>query len=390
MTIGGSHYCLLDIVKHIDHERYEPLVAFYRDNVLRAEFERYCSVDIHPTYGTLEFLTAGRGGSGIGHDIARFIQKTINIFISYIPSCVRRLAYLMQNRIDLVHLNNSMMKGYDWLLACKLAGVKCITHNRRIPKVTTLRKFFIRRFDAVIVIAEFMLELLRRHGVTGNGRFVKINDGIDPEYFLGRLRGGREQTRALLGIAADQPAIGIVGNIKRWKGQDIVVKAVALLNARYPDLRCLIIGDTSNVRGDDRVFLDGIETFIVENGIAESIVFLGYREDIPDLVRCLDVLINASTEPEPFGHVILEGMILGVPVVATNFGGPPEIIESGVSGILVTPGDESDLAGAVDSLLSDNAYREGIGACGKKRVYERFLTERNIAQIESLYERLFA
>lgn len=388
-TIGGSHFCLLDLVKYLDREKYEPLVAFYTDNALRNEFERYCPTHILPTYAALEWLTKRPGGGRSVSYAVQFIQKTINLFISYIPSFIRRVAFLRHNRIDLVHLNNSMMKGYDWLVAGKFTGVKCITHNRRGPVVTALRKFFIKRFDTVIYLADFMMDDLHRQGVESNGRFVKINDGIDPAYLLGRMHSNREETRRTLGIAPEQPVIGIVGNIKRWKGQDVVIKAVALLKQRYPDLLCLVIGDTSNIRGDDRVYFDAIETFIDTNHIGDAIRFLGYREDVPDLMGSLDVLINASTLPEPFGHVILEGMALEVPVIATNFGGSPELIEDGVSGILVTPGDETDLAKAVDSLLGDKAFREQIARSGRARIDERFLLTRNIRETEALYEQLF-
>ena len=169
-TIGGSHYCLLDLVKYLDREKYEPLVAFYTDNALRNEFERYCPTYILPTYATIEWLPKGSDSGRFVSNAVQFIQKTINLFISYIPSFIRRVAFIRHNRIDLVHLNNSMMKGYDWLIAGKFTGVKCITHNRRGPVVTALRKLFIKRFDTVIYLADFMMDDLRRQGSRSNAQ----------------------------------------------------------------------------------------------------------------------------------------------------------------------------------------------------------------------------
>jgi glycosyltransferase involved in cell wall biosynthesis len=381
-TIGGSHYCLLDLVKHLDRRRFDPIVAFYGDHALLAEFEKVCPTVILPAFRPIGPLGTGTAGA---RWIERPVRKGVSLFTAYLPAFFSRLAFIRRHRIDIVHLNNSIMRGYDWLTAARFAGVACITHNRRRPDVTTLRKFFIRRFDRIVYLADWMVDELRRQGVTPDDRYVKIHDGMDPEYITGRVRDTREGTRRSLGIAPAQPVIGIVGNIKRWKGQDVVVRAAALLKERYPDLVCLMIGDTSNIRGDDKAYFDGITAYIGEHGLADTIRFLGYREDVPDLMRCVDVLINASTEPEPFGHVLLEGMALGASVVATNFGGSPEIIEHGVSGLLVDPGDEADLARAVNSLLEDEALRGRIGEAAEARVDERFLLSTNVSETEALY-----
>jgi glycosyltransferase involved in cell wall biosynthesis len=200
----------------------------------------------------------------------------------------------------------------------------------------------------------------------------------------------RNETRRLLNLEKDQPVIGIVGNIKRWKGQEVVIKAVSLLEGKYPQLRCLIIGDVSVNSRADSEYRRSLENLVKEKKLESKILFLGYRDDVPDLIECLDILVHASIAPEPFGRVILEGMVLGKPVIATNFGGPLEIIENGVSGILVPPGDYAATAEAVDLLLADEEKRRNMAAAGLERVSKHFLMDQNIERIQELYEKLLS
>jgi glycosyltransferase involved in cell wall biosynthesis len=304
-----------------------------------------------------------------------------------LPGYVKKARFLRGHAIDLVHLNNAANRGYDWIAACRTAGVKCITHNRGDVRLSLSDRFFVRRFDAIVSIAEFLRDDLRRQGVGGE-RSVVINDGIDPGDVMSRVCRSPVEVRRGLGISPDDPLIGIVGNIREWKGQDVVVRALHLLASSIPGLRCLVIGGVSETRSADLDYKHSIEAFIAGHGLEERVLFLGYRDDVPDLVNSLDILVHASVSPEPFGRVILEGMVLGRPVVATNIGGPREIIEDGISGLLVPPDDPPALASAIGWLLSDGALRERVAGGGVQRAAERFHISRYMERVHELYERL--
>ena len=112
-----------------------------------------------------------------------------------------------------------------------------------------------------------------------------------------------------------------------------------------------------------------------DSGLSDRIRFLGYRTDVPDLFSAMDIFVHASTKPEPFGMVILEAMAARRPVVATNIGGPPEILEGGRCGILVPPGDAGAIADACGKYFDDEGFRKEI----VERAYERLEKEFRIA-----------
>ena len=386
-TTGGSHYCLLEIVNQLNRERFEPICGFYEDNSLMEDFSRACRTEMFPLGNPIILFPRMKRGNPLIIPV-KLLQKILNLFKCYIPFLLRNLIFILHNHIDLVHLNNSLDVGYEWRIISRLVGVKCLTHQRGKPVLSKWKRRMASSFDAVICIARFLKEDLRRQGVNVHEGFVVINDGIDPGYIKSRLTRSREDARTALGLSGDKPLIGIVGNFKPWKGQEIVVRAVDFLKDRYPDLHCLIIGDYSRTFTEDVDHYESVVSYTKEHGVEEMVSFLGYRNDVPDLVNCLDIFVHASTSPEPFGRVILEALVLETPVIATNFGGPLDIIEDGISGILVPPGDPEAMSKAIDRLLQDKDLMDRMAAAGRIRVDEKFLLEDNVRRTEELYDSL--
>ena len=122
----------------------------------------------------------------------------------------------------------------------------------------------------------------------------------------------------------------------------------------------------------DRKYLKDIKKEIGDNGLDENIILTGYRSDIANLINAIDVLIHSSIKPEPFGRVIIEGMCLEKPVIATDIGGPREIIKNGVSGILVPPGDAVVLSSKIAYLLNNPEISREIGVKALMRVKKKF------------------
>jgi glycosyltransferase involved in cell wall biosynthesis len=130
-----------------------------------------------------------------------------------------------------------------------------------------------------------------------------------------------------------------------------------------------------------------IEGKITNNGLGNIVKLTGHRSDVPDIMNTLDIVIHASTLPEPFGMVILEGMALGKPVIAAASGGPLEIIQNDISGILVPPGDPVRLSESVGGLISNPQKRKSLGMAAKERIQEKF-SKLDMKFLEELYVRL--
>jgi glycosyltransferase involved in cell wall biosynthesis len=156
--------------------------------------------------------------------------------------------------------------------------------------------------------------------------------------------------------------IGILGRLAPWKGQHVFLEAFAQAFAA-DNAQAWLIG---NALFGEQDYEAGLRERAVALGIADQVVWRGFRDDIAAELAQLDIVVHASTTGEPFGQVIIEGMSAGLPVIATAAGGPLEIITDGVDGLLVQPGDPTALAVAMATLAADPAARRRLGAAGRQ------------------------
>jgi len=215
-----------------------------------------------------------------------------------------------------------------------------------------------------------------------------IYNAIDIDEFRSRVTKDRLRICEEFGIEDTVPLIGLVANFQEWKGQLTVVNAMHMLRQKHEDVFCLLIGAVSIFK-QDREYFDTITNEIKSKGLGRNIITTGYRKDIPDLINSLDILVHSSIEPEPFGRVLLEGMCLQKAVIATDIGGPREIIENGVSGILVPPNDPNALSDKIEYLLDHFDIRQDIGNEALKRVKEKFGIAQFSTEINSFYDETF-
>ena len=206
----------------------------------------------------------------------------------------------------------------------------------------------------------------------GRGDLVRVvYDGFDAARFLDTSV-DITALRAELDLKGSH-VLGVFGRIIPWKGQDVVMRALA----QVPSVVALFVGEE-----EDGGYANELRLLATKLGIAERVRFLGFREDVPQLMRLVDCVVHASTNPEPFGRVVVEGMLAGRPVIATRAGGVPEIIEDGVSGILVPPGNPDELAAAIVRVLSDPVGTERLAQRGHARALELFNEKRMLREIE--------
>ena len=173
----------------------------------------------------------------------------------------------------------------------------------------------------------------------------------------------------------------MIGNVKEWKGQMVLVEAFCRLAPMYENLICLIVGAIA-----DQDYLDRISRIAGDANVGDRVIFAGYQKNVGDYLNSFDIFVHSSIEPEPFGIVILEAMSLSKPVIATSIGAPREIIEDSKSGILFDPSSESELAGAIEIMLLDRSMMERIGKSGNLRFLEKFTSEINARKLMDIYQ----
>ncbi len=204
----------------------------------------------------------------------------------------------------------------------------------------------------------------------------------------------RARVRAGLGVAGTREVLlGVVAQLSPWKGQDTAIEALRLLHEEGLDAHLLLIGSAKFVaratRFDNEAYVAELRARIADAGLEDRVSWLGEREDVPELVRALDVLLLPSSE-EPFGRALIEAMAMRVPVLATRIGGPPEIIEDGREGYLLAPRDPAAWARAIRRMAESPDRGAAMGAAGRRRVEQAFTVEHHVAAMLDVYERALA
>jgi glycosyltransferase involved in cell wall biosynthesis len=168
---------------------------------------------------------------------------------------------------------------------------------------------------------------------------------------------------APIDLPSGVPVVGIVGRLEQWKGQDRLLRAVALLRARGRDLHCLIVGGDAYELSPE--YASSLPRLVAELGLEAHVTMTGQVPDAGPYIERMDVLVNAS-DPEPFGIVLLEGMARGVAVLAVDSGGPSEFISNMETGVLVETGEPEVLAGALETLVDSPELRARLAGAGRE------------------------
>ncbi len=379
-TIGGSHYCLLYLVEHLDRRAFTPIVRFYEDHALVPRFRAAAETIVERRETPVSWGAARRG---ILAAPVRLARRGVNA-LKALRQFRQQVRFLKERRIGIVHLNNSIVRHHDWKLASLVAGVPCISHERGLPEYSGVSKRLGGRMALLIAASQWIADHMVKGGVSPHN-IVVMYDGVD----AAKLEAPRPvaELRRTFDVAPDQPVIGIVGNVRPWKGQDIVVRALIEIVKAVPDVVCFFVGAAST-NPHDAAFVAELHRAVQEHGLERNVRFTGYQKDAAAFVQMMDVVIHASRDPEPFGMVGLEAMVQRKPLVGSGAGGMTEIIVEGVTGYQFPPADHQVLTERVSRLLRDRPLATSMGERGYARVKEIFTIEQYMAQIHAAYRRV--
>lgn len=192
-----------------------------------------------------------------------------------------------------------------------------------------------------------------------------VYNGIDPAPFDALPPNAGQALRSELNIG-EAPLVGVFSRLAAWKGQHVLIEALA----RLPGVHALLVGEA--LFGSDRTYALTLRQRVHDLDLADRVHFLGFRTDVPALMAACDVVAHTSVAPEPFGRVIVEGMLARRPVVATRAGGALEIVEDGRTGRLVPPADPEALMRALSDLLHAPEEAALLAAAGYEHARRRF------------------
>ncbi len=348
------------IASGLDPSRYEPLVLLPDDGPLAADLQ-------------------GDGVEVMIEPLAIIRRGEVNV-VSLLASARRagrRLSRLIRDRrIALVHSNTSVILGGG--VACALARVPHVWHVResyeRFPRLWPVYRRVLGTARALPCVSQSTAaQFGKRSPVRVIYDGLAVNAGRAP----------REQARKTLGLAADAPVIAVVGRVSDWKGQDVLVRALAEPQLRDRGARGLIAGEPWP-GAEDR--LGAVLELADRVGVRDRLDLVGFREDVATVYGGADLIAVPSTAPDPLPGAATEAAAAGCAVIASETGGLPEIIADGRTGRLVPPGDPTALADIAAELLDDPAQRERLGSAAAEDVRERFRPDRLLDSIQDLYD----
>ncbi len=371
-TVGGSHQVLFDLATHLNPQRFVPVCAF-RQNNLFAERLQSMGFEVHL------FEKQREKEVPLLHS-SSWLQK----MRGRLYALRWRLRFLRKHRIDLVHINNTPNFGLNtWLPLAHLLRLSCIANamGEVFPVKGRLNQKFFRSFDKVLAISQHMKRECLAAGIPE--RCIDVLPlGVDIKGFRSRLSKESSVVRGELGLSGNQVLAVMVGNIREWKGQHVVLEAISQLPEEVK--KNLFVAFVGAVSKDDIDYKARLQQMVAEAGLEPYLKFLGSRRDVPDLFRAADFAIHASTTPEPFGLVVPEAMSVGTPVIGTTIGGPGEVITP-ESGRTFDPSIPEQLAQCLQTLVKDQSLRESLSQGAIQRA-EEYDLRRYVEHLEKLYE----
>jgi len=297
-------------------------------------------------------------------------------------------ALLRRIRPDIIHTNGFKMH----LLGAwtRPARTPLVWHIHDYVSTRRLMSRLLRWFgrSCTVAVANSKSVALDLHSLLPTLRTVTVYNGIDLDRFS--PHGPKLDLDAAAGLAPAAPGtirVGLVATFARWKGHQIFLQALARLSSEIP-VRGYIIGGPIYQTGGSQWSLEELQQQANRLGLREKVGFTGFVEEPARAMRSLDIIVHASTEPEPFGMVIIEGMASGKAVIASEAGGAAEIFADGENALGHPPGDPSALAQQIARLANDKELRDRLGRAGRETAERLYGGSRLAAEMLAVYREI--
>jgi glycosyltransferase involved in cell wall biosynthesis len=370
----GSDKVLLALVKGLDREKFQPIVLLPFTGPLLDKFlEAGIECHVIPITRLSRASLSLKGLLGLPSNL---IKSTF---------AINRV--LKGRQVDIVHSNTlAVLSGAIW---SRFYGIPHIWHVHEIilrPVIVRKIYAFLLSFfaDTIICISNATKSNLLVDKPALNDKIQVVWNGLIRDHVLD-LESVRRNRNAL-GIKDDEVLLVLVGRINRWKGQHLLVNAVDILwHKGIRNLKILFVG--SVVPGQEH-FLTDLEAAIDKSPAKQSFILQSFTEDIWSIWDACDIAVIPSTDPEPFGMVALEAMASSKAVIAANHGGLAEIVLTEETGLLVTPNNPFELAGAIKRLADDATTRQNMGDAAYKRYVSEFSLIKYVKNISQIYDDL--
>lgn len=375
--LSGAERYLIDLVRHLDRERFRPVVLVPREGRLAGELVE-AGIDVRVIdLGVLH------------HKRELYSPRLLLRLLSLLASVVRVALLIRRERVDLV--NSNTIGVWSGALAARLTGVPHVWHVREIltqPRwLWKVMRLLIPMLSARVICTSAAVREHFQSAAPRSSKLLIVHDGIDAASMAEDLDEGFDLANGGIGSLETAPTVGMLARVNPWKGQDVFVQAAHLVLQKHPRAQFHLAGGCLPVY---QHLQRRLEKRIATYGMATRVHLLGSLSprQAAAFISQLDILVVPSTSPDPFPRTVLEGMAFAIPVIASDAGGPREVIVPGVTGLLVAPGNPDALARAITELLDDACLRDSMGRAGKARLAEHFDLGARVGAIERIYRQL--
>lgn len=364
---GGAEVVFLNILENLDKNLFEPFVIALNDGPFISELRKQ---DLTPIVLKTNRIRSIKG----------FFETTKSI---------RKM--IEDERIDLVHCNGTVAQIYGGYAAGR-AGIPCIYHLHDSVEWSWNRQGLVHSLAQIsFPISKVFSGFRNRLHFIAVSKYVaeRFQETWGSTKNVHVIHNSIRSTNTSTTSAMNQdPVVTWIGRLQRWKGAHNFIKAAGIIHKQNPEVQFKLVGGP--LFGIEPEYQTELHDLARSLNLENALTFMGHQSAVNDFIQSADVIVHSSIRPEPFGLVILEAMNQGKPVVASNEGGPLEIVEDGVTGLLIPPNDPEQLANAILKLLQDKSLREKMGKAAHERVKEHFTPAKMIQALEALYFQLTA
>jgi len=382
--LGGAEFSLFDLVTNLDRDRYRPIVVVPNWGDFAEKLVR-CDVKVIDLRGNgFPALSWHIRGHKI-YNCYAFLQYACELF----KLKNKLLKFFKHNDIAIVH-GNSFAGTLFGAMAARKSQIPFIAHLRELPRQGLLsgpifksivRNIAIRESAACIAISGMVAKAYAFEKGVKSPPILTIHNPLDIETFVPIKPD--VSIRDVYGLPKSAFLIGLVGRFEDWKGHLTALEALDIVIRQSKRQVILVfVGDSG---GAQKSYISQIDQRILDLDLSGNLVMLGLRKDMQSIYSTMDIVIVPSVA-EPLGRVVLEAMAMQKSVVATNIGGPAEIITDGVDGFLVPPKDPKALSTRIINLIENPQIFREMGVVAREKIVKQYSIPSYVSKIMELYD----
>lgn len=386
---GGAIICLRHLVRNIDRDRFEPMVITglgdpkYQEIASEAAWKHIPDkrVDVISMKRQLAAVRWPDSLPGLRWVLNQVLSR-LDDFVNFLPSFLQTLWTVGRFRPALIHVNNEPLCNRAAVLAGKVLGVPVVAHVRGDQKGSPMMHSLFKLPNYFIAVSQWVSESIGRVGIPATKR-TYIYDGIELDKL--DLHADGAAFRRHHGVPEKAFVVGLVGLLIPWKGQRLFLEAALQLLPQMPDAVFAIVGGTP----DECAYFEAeLRQRSEQPDLRGRVVFTGHVSGMASVYNGLDIVLSASTSPEPLGTVVIEAMTMARPLIAPNHGGAVEMVEHDKTGLLFTAGDAPDLAESILRVYRDPELGRRLGQAARAHALTVFAVREHVRQVQGVYEQV--